>query len=635
MKDASNLHDTPSLSELLHRKALSRRRFLGSALTLTGGAALASQFKAGTALAHGVSHSSLTFGEIPKHLDTNHAVAKNYDVDVLISWGDHLHDDDIFDPHDLTPETQARQFGYNNDFLAFMPITRGGNESNHGLLCVNHEYTNRYLMFEGLTSEQEKSRINVAQARVEMEAHGCSVVEIKKQGDQWNYVEGSRFNRRMTATTPMQISGDAAGHTDMQTSADPEGKTVLGTIGNCAGGVTPWGTILTAEENFDHHFSGAPRASHRDAYKRYGINTESYYHWYHADARFDLGKEPNEPNRFGWIVEYAPYNPEFIPVKRTALGRFKHECATTTLTPDGRVVVYSGDDEVFEYVYRFISDAKVDMDNPTANKDILDKGVLSVARFHDDDTMEWLPLLYGQNGLDESNGFTSQADICIYTRRAADIVGATPMDRPEDVEVNPVTGSVFIALTKNTERKETNSANPRSNNKYGHIIELTPPKDDDSHDHGAQHYGWDIFLQAGNPQKAKHQAYYQSCVSEHGWLANPDNVAFDGQGRIWIATDGQGKSIDKCDGLYAAECSGDAKGSTKLFFNAPLGAEICGPAFTPDSKTLFLSIQHPAEKPSTSSFNDPSTRWPDFDKDTPPRPSVIAITHKNDKIIGS
>jgi uncharacterized protein len=627
----------PTFADIMTARTLSRRGFLGGAVALAGGIALLSgRVNAANALTSttalkAASASTLTFTEIAKRTSVTHAIAEGYAADVLIRWGDPLFDTTPFDPAHVTATRQAQQFGYNNDFLAYLPISRGGKESDHGLLAVNHEYTNRSLMFSGLTRETEKDHINIPQARAEMEAQGCSVVEVKRTAAGWEYVPASRYNRRITATTPMLFSGEAAGDDALKTSYDPTGTRPIGTMANCAGGVTPWGTVLTCEENFDYCFAGEAKESHRKMYQRYQVGTESWYHWHHADKRFDLGKEPNEPNRFGWVVEYDPYDPTSTPIKRTALGRFKHECATTTLAPDGRVVVYSGDDEPFEYVYRFVSRDRYEPNNLAANRNLLDAGELSVARFNADGTVEWLPLVHGTAGLTAENGFASQAEVLIYARKAADMLGATPMDRPEDVEVNPTTGTVFVSLTKNADRVMTDAANPRAENIYGHILELTPPMREGGHDHAARTYQWDVFLKGGNPDVASDGAYYQAPVSEHGWLANPDNVAFDGLGRIWICTDGQAGSIGMCDGLYAAQCVGEQKGATRLFFTAPARAEVTGPAFTPDSKTLFLSIQHPAEG---ASFDNPSTRWPEFTDGMPPRPSVLAITHHKGGVIG-
>lgn len=619
------------------KHSLSRRSFLGRSALVAGSATLSACAKRSTALAP-VELPTLTFSEIAKRNSKSHALPKGYNSQVVVSWGDHLFDDITFDPHHLTPDKQAAQFGYNNDFLAFMPLPFGSTNSDHGLLCANHEYTNLYLMFDdNIPPDKTTLDVDIEQAQVEMQAQGCSVVEIKRTNGAWNINTNSAYNRRITATSNMHFSGAAAGHTLLKTSYDKSGKYARGTMGNCAGGVTPWGTILTAEENIDHYFGGSVPELLKDTHQRYRFGTDQYYNWHKADARFDMQKEPNEAHRFGWVVEYNPYNPSQTPVKRTALGRFKHECATTTMTPDGRVVVYSGDDEEFEYIYRFISDDIVNLKQPEKNWGLLDSGTLSVATFEDDGRLRWVNLVYGENGLDESNGFSSQAEVLIFARKAADIVGATPMDRPEDVEVNPVTGHVFVALTKNKKRTFPDAANPRPANKFGHILELMPPKNKVGlRDHSATYFSWEIFLRGGNPAISSHDSFYHHVVSPNGWLANPDNVTFDTSGNVWIATDGQQTSIDFNEGLYAAPASGAQRGSPKLFFTAPIGAEICGPCFTPDNTTLFLSIQHPAETPrGSSTFATPSTRWPDFKKDMPARPSVIAITKNDGGVVGS
>jgi uncharacterized protein len=624
----------------LHRP-ISRRHFLGSSALVASGAALnACTPTVAAPLVEPIVAPDipLGFAEISKRVSQSHALPKGYESQAVISWGDSLFDDTPFDPHNLTAKKQSQQFGYNNDFIAYMPLPKGSDNSEHGLLCVNHEYTNLYLMFDDtIPPDKTLLDVQVEQSQVEMQAQGCSVIEIKREAGNWKVLTGSDYNRRITATSEIEISGEAAGHTLMRTSYDQTGRYARGTMGNCAGGVTPWGTVLTAEENIDHYFGGEVPEDLKGTHGRYRLGTEQYYHWYKADARFDMSKEPHEAHRFGWIVEYNPYDPAQTPVKRTALGRFKHECASTTLTPDGRVVVYSGDDEEFEYIYRFISDGKVDAENPAANWGLLDSGTLSVAQFSDDGTMRWLDLVYGKNGLTERNGFGSQAEVLIFARRAADIAGATPMDRPEDLEVNPVTGSLFVVLTKNALRKSTDSANPRANNVYGHMLELMPPRNEAGLvDHAGESFNWSMFLRGGDPAKQDDDAYYQSDVSSDGWLANPDNITFDKAGNVWITTDGQQKSINFCEGLYAAPAEGDRKGASKLFFTAPMGAEICGPCFTPDNSTLFLSIQHPAEEPrKTSSFNNPSTRWPDFKPDMPARPSVIAISKKGGGVVGS
>jgi uncharacterized protein len=464
-----------------------------------------------------------------------------------------------------------------------------------------------------------------------MAAHGLSIVEIRRDGSgAWRPVEASALNRRVSLrSTGFRIAGPAAGHDRLKTGADPSGRHVLGTLNNCAGGVTPWGTVLSAEENIDDYFSGRTAASSEaENHRRMGMSGEPQESpWARHFARFDLAREPNEPNRFGWIVEIDPYDPRSTPVKRTALGRFKHEGAATILNKDGRVVVYSGDDERFEYVYRFVSAGRFDPVDPARNAQLLDSGVLSVARFTDDGRLTWLPLVFGRGPLTPQNGFLSQADLLIETRRAADLMGATPMDRPEDIEPNPATGTVFASFTGNSDRTraQIDAANPRAKNEHGHILELIPPGGRGIEaDHAADVFRWEIFLLAGDPE-ADDGAFYTGAVGGNGWLAKPDNLAVDGRGGLWIATDGAGP-LGFADGLWACATAGPERGRPRHFFRVPLGAELTGPSFTPDGSTLFVSVQHPGHG---SSFDAPSTRWPDFEQGMPPRPSVVAITRED------
>jgi len=424
----------------------------------------------------------------------------------------------------------------------------------------------------------------------------------------------------------------------MRTKANPAGTTVLGMVGNCGGGVTPWGTILTAEENFDQYFMGeSADASESANYRRLGFRPAGPFGWGRFHDRFDLTKEPREANRFGWIVEIDPYDPTWVPAKRTALGRFKHEAAETTLTPDGRVVVYSGDDARNEYFYRFVSHGHFNSNDLTANRDLLDEGTLSVARFLDDGMVVWEPLVFGEGPLTPANGFKNAADVVIDARLAADLLKATPMDRPEDVEANPVNGNVYVVLTNNSDRKVVDKANPRPGNRVGHILELAPPRADGKPDHGADRFAWNIFLLAGDPANPSHQARYGGTISASGWLACPDNIAFDKQGRMWIASDqGEAQQIFGIgDGIWACDVDGPGRAVTRMFYRAPTGAEMCGPAFTPDCRTLFVAVQHPAGDDRGSNYDTPSTRWPDFRDDMPPRSSVVAITRNDGGIIGT
>jgi secreted PhoX family phosphatase len=634
------------LARRMARRAALRGLFGAAAVGALSGRAAA---QGGTQAAP-LSPSSLGFRGLPHAGGPADAVPEGYEIQTVIRWGDPvLPGAPAFDPANQTPEGQALQFGYNNDYLDFFPLPKGapaqGSQGEHGLLVVNHEYTNPELMFAGLgDSRQARARGTAAQVRTEMMAHGASVVEIRRENGRWAPVPGGALNRRITGETPMRVSGPAAGHERLRTSADPTGTRVLGTLNNCAGGNTPWGTVLISEENFNYYFggTGVETGDQAAAYKRYGLVRDPQFPWYRHEPRFDVTREPNEPNRFGWVVEFDPYDPNSVPVKRTALGRFKHEGCTHALSADGRVVIYMGDDERFDYVYKFVTSRPWNSDEPGLNRDLLDEGTLHVARFHDDGTLHWLPLTHGEGPLTEANGFRSQGDVVIEARRAADLLGATPMDRPEDVEANPVTGRVYVMLTNNTSRRaeRTDAMNPRANNANGHVIEIIPPGLTGANegrgrvDHAATTARWELFLMAGQPGTTQGAAYHRGVDGESGWLSCPDNCAFDSKGRIWIATDGAPAAAKVPDGLYAADTEGEGRALTRRFYAAPQGAEVCGPLIGPGDRTVFLAIQHPGEDPE-SSFDHPSTRWPDFQEGMPPRPSVIAIVRKDGGPVGS
>lgn len=605
---------------------LSRRGFLKG---LASAGALSLWPGWGSAEAATAGASTLTFQELSHGLDETLHVAPGHTSQVLIRWGDPVTADaPAFNPASQSAAGQGAQFGFNNDHIAYIPLDPHGEDaSRHGLLAVNHEYTDPRMMFPGSPSFD---KLSDEQTEITILAMGLSIIEVRRTAKGWVVVEGSQYARRITPHTEMVLCGPAAGHARMVTSGSPGGRRAYGTFGNCAGGITPWGTVLTAEENIQYYFQGdAAAGAEAVANQRMGlgrVRPSMAAGWGRLHARFDLDKEPRAANHVGWIVEFDPRDPKSRPRKRTALGRFKHEGCGTFVNGDGRVVAYMGDDQYFEYVYRFVSAGRYHPNHRSANHDLLDKGTLSVARFEDDGKVRWLPLVYGQGPLTPANGFKSQADVLIETRRAADLVGATKMDRPEDVEVNPRTGTVFVMLTKNHKRQTPNPANPRVGNNYGQIVELSAP----GGDHSADTFTWDFLLLAGDPAEKEHGARYHEAVSRDGWFMAPDNCTFDNAGRLWISTDGSYR-YGFADGLWACDVVGPGRALTRHFLRTPREAELTGPCFTPDNTTLFCSVQHPGER---SSFDEPSTRWPDFDPKMPPRPSVVAVTRDDGGEIG-
>jgi secreted PhoX family phosphatase len=495
-----------------------------------------------------------------------------------------------------------------------------------------------------------------------------SVVELERRGT-WRYVRGSRFNRRVTASTPIEIAGPARHHPLLNPRAE-ERPVVLGTFGNCAAGTTPWRTYLTAEENVDDYFgNGAARfgvendaaralaVSDRDllrAHTRFGFRRrDSAFRWEYADARFDMAQNPGESLKFGWVVELDPFDARSRPKKRTALGRFKHECATTALARDGRAAVYMGDDQQFEYLYKFVTRDRFDPARPEANRDLLDSGTLYVARFGEDGRGRWLPLVYGGTPeLGRDSGFADQADVLLRCREAADRLGATPLDRPEDVAVHPRTGNVYVSCTQNLARNadapmqggrtvdtRTTASSPRGPNSAGHILELA----EDGGDAAAATFRWEIFLLAGAPAgdrllaalPAEHatslaaDATYFAGADDANAIsafANPDNLGFDPDGNLWIVTDGT-QPGDNNDGCFVCPTEGPERGRVRQFMSGPYGAEVCGCEFARDGRTLFLSLQHPGE---AGSAEQPQSHWPDGG-DAAPRPSVVAIEPRDSR----
>ncbi len=594
-----------------------RRRLLSAAaLTATGGALVAAgiplpSLAASAGRAAGAIHD---FTGVPVSTADIVTLPDGYAASLLYAWGDPISDGpraraDAGDD----AAAQMLQAGMHHDGMHFFPFIENGKASStHGLLCINHEYTDDGLLHSA--GMQDWSAGKVAKSKA---AHGVSVIEVRHLKGSWQVVRPSRFARRITADTPCRIAGPACGHVAMRTATDKRGEFILGTLNNCAMGVTPWGTYLTCEENFNGYFKGAPtpNADH----KRYGLTESGFgFRWAEHDERFDATRRPNEPNRFGWVVEIDPWHPEQSPVKRTALGRFKHEGATVTLARDGRVVVYMGDGERFEYVHKFVSRDRYHAGNP-GNASLLDEGTLHVARFGDDGKGRWLPLRHGEkypNGaLTADNGFSDQGDVVIRCRQAADLAGATKMDRPEWIAVHPQSGEVYVTLTNNAKRGTPevpglNAANPRAENTFCHIVHWR----ENNFDAAASGFEWDIFALAGDPQHPDPNRQGNIRGDAYG---SPDGLWFDQGGRLWIQTDVSTSVLNKGDYANVGNNQmlvADVKsGETRRFLTGPKGCELTGITATPDGRTLFVNIQHPGE--TASERSDPArpnaiSSWP-------------------------
>nr|WP_232365730.1 PhoX family phosphatase [Denitrificimonas caeni] len=608
-------------------QGLSRRRFLGASAALGAVAffTIAPLSQSIAAVLAPAAGPLLGFKAVPVSTADTVVVPDGYQVERLISWGDPLFTDVADFSNQVQNNTvanQQRQFGDNNDGMSLFSV-----DENTAILAVNNEYTNYELMFAHQGKKMTAADVRYAQA-----AHGVSVLTLVKQAQGWRFAKDGQFNRRIDANTPMRISGPAQGHALLQTKADPKGEMALGTFNNCANGMTPWGTYLTCEENFNGYFGSDAAVKLSPAFARYGIAAEDAgYSWYKFDPRFDLAQEPNEANRFGWVVEIDPHSPQAIPVKRTALGRFKHENAELVIAADGHVVVYLGDDERGEHIYRFVSRNTYNPTDQAANRDLLDDGDLFVAKFNEDGSGEWLSLVYGENGLTAENGFHSQAEVLIHARLAATQVGATTMDRPEWVAVHPHEPMVFCTLTNNKNRglkdnQPVGGPNPRAENHYGHIVRWRPT----AGQHSAKGFQWDLFLIAGNPSVHGATPYAGSSnITAENMFNSPDGIGFDQAGRLWIQSDGNYSN----QGDFAGQgnnqmlCADPKTGEVRRFLTGPVACEITGLAFTADQKTLFIGVQHPGEELEPSHFP--------LGGDSVPRSSVMVITRTDGGIIGT
>jgi hypothetical protein len=628
---------------------IGRRELLGGSL---GAAALG--FLNGCGLTPGAQGGPLIgFAAIPISRADTVVVPEGYTWQVVNAWGDPIMAGapPFMSDASQSAAVQAMQSGMFHDGMHFFPLPRGSASSTHGLIGINYEYTDDNLLTTDGMADWSAEKVQKSK-----NAHGLGVYEARLEDGRWRTVADSRYGRRITADTPFRIRGPAAGHPLMQTAEDPGGTRVRGTFQNCANGYTPWGTYLSCEENFTAYFvndSGKiPRLQ-----DRYGIPTTKDgwgFRWHEFDERFDAVKHPNESNRFGWVVEFDPYDPNSEPVKHTALGRMAHEGAALSVADDGRVVYYMGDDDYrskFEHIYKFVSTRPyVKGGGYAENSGVLDEGTLYAGRFNADGSGEWIELVQGRNGLTAERGFPSQAEVLIDARTAGDVVGATYMDRPEWLAVHPLSKEVYVTLSNNTSRGKgkplhqpdpvgADAANPRAPNLMGHIVRWRETGGDPA----ATTFRWDVFLQAGEPTHA--DPLKRGNVKGGVAFAQPDGCHIDARGVLWIQTDSSAQNMAQADwkliGNNQMVAADPSTGEVRRFLTGPVGCEVTAVQLTPDLRTMFVNIQHPGEAPlAHPGRNDPSrpkaiSSWPDGPAGGRPRSATIAIRRKDGAVIGT
>ena len=655
MADIDDTAINPSGNADLNQISRKRRRLLKGGLGLLAGpfaasgllSACASPGQRAAVPFRDSPRPTIGFASVPVATDPSYdrvTVPRGYSARPFFSWGEPV----LEGAPQWHPDAgnswkgQALQAGQNHDGMHFFPFPQAPNQ--RGLLVINHEYTNPSLHPQGPTVRFDVEGRKIRpweEVRKEQAAHGVSIIEVRRdeQGD-WQRVFPSRYNRRLTAYTPMAISGPCAGAQAMKTVDDPQGREVLGTLNNCAMGVTPWGTYLIAEENWKNYFANRNRDDHaqRREHHRYGLAAgpnSHYNYWESADPRFDATPQPdqahggyvNEPNRFGWVVELDPFDPESKPVKRTALGRIVREGCSCVRHPDGSLAFYSGDDAKGEYVYKFVPEGRFDPENPDANRQLLNKGTLYVAVYHEDGTGDWRPLVWEEPGLTRAEGFSSQADVLINARSAADAVGATPMDRPEWVAVNPYNRDGYVTLTNNTLRgldpeQPLGAANPRPENHHGQILRW---REQNRHP-AAKRFEWELFLLAGEqpPAGESWQTDARYGTVDGDIFASPDGLWFDPDGRLWIQTDfSDGKSVYDAMGSNQMLCADPVTRKVRRFLTGPVGCEITGMTATPDGTALWINVQHPG------------LSYPASDGRSRPRSTTVLINKDDGGVIGT
>ncbi len=713
-----NASDNESILDVIGRIDTSRRRFIqgaagSTALAAAGGLTLSGFM--GTVQAAPIKGASglsapIGFKPVPPDLfpgTDRVTVPAGYTAQLFVAWGDPIMPGGV--PFSGTAsETAAQQrlaYGHHTDGMNFFPFAGrdGKPASDRGLLVANTEYTHENILFP---DGQVGSGYTLAKTRKSQAAHGVNVIEARRVGTNWTVQRSSPYGRRIDANTPMLVSGPAAGHALMQvkdyvitdagsvpTGSLTDGRKAYGTVNNCAHGITPWGTYLTCEENFNGYFgatSGSLPGVGTEAgklYNRYGVSAGgSGYRWHTTDPRWNLDENPNEPNLFGWIVEIDPFDPRSTPIKRTALGRIKHESVQYVVDDESRIGFYTGDDERNDYIYKFVAAGRYDPKSKAANRNLLDEGVLYVARFDDDLTGRWLALTPDSIGVDgvalrDNPNFAGaddaevQAKILIKTRMAADAVGATMMDRPEWTGARPrINGfkevEIYCTLTNNNRRGTTppssnnpdgsttagaarpaaDAANPRANNLYGGIIRWR----EDGRSVAATSFTWDLFVQSGDTRTTRAPLptndFKGNIVDDPDGSADygaPDGLWFDPFGRLWIQTDqgGNGTGDFANLGMDAMLCADPATGLTRRFLTGPTGCEVTGVTLTPDGKSMFVGLQHPGDG-ATAANPEATSRWPHgqwavaSDGVTPlrpgrPRSGVVVITKDDGGIIGT
>lgn len=607
-----------------------RRTVLKGGAGMVLGALLASLPSYATLSSRG---NLLGFTSVPLATGDTVRLPEGYVAQVIAAWGEPVgladHQPAFRPDATNTSLEQAAQTGMHHDGIHYFPL----DGSRRGLLVINHEYTDEGLLHADGMANWSAEKVAKSQA-----AHGVSVIEVQTGTSNWEIVRPSRFARRISASTPITLAGPAAGHPLLRTTADPGGTRVLGTLNNCGSGMTPWGTFLTCEENFMSYFKGPDQIG--EHHRRWGLKKGDGggYRWYAFDERFDVERHPNEPNRFGWVVEIDPFDPTASPIKRTALGRAAHEGATVAMTREGRAVVYSGEDARFEYLYKFVSRDLMQPGGARANASLLDHGTLYVARFDADGTGQWIPLEHGRGGLTEANGFSDQGEVLIKTRQASDLLGATKMDRPEWIAVDPK-GWVYCTLTNNTQRGDkqhpgTDAANPRANNTMGNIIRWKEDGDFDG-----SRFLWNHFVLAGDRGNTRSEAVGNIRGDD---FACPDGLFVCPRGLLWIQTDMSTSAMGRGDlaglGNNAMLAADVNTGEIRRFLVGPKACEITGATTTPDARVMFINIQHPGEPASEKS--DPLnpraiSNWPDFRPDGRPRSATLVIRRLDGGMIGT